>query len=206
MNKGVLSMRARHILIYGGKMVNTIKIKHGNTIPTIDNLSPYELGYVHNGELYINNNGIIVQLTSKLDENLNDLIKDGKLTISQFEIIPKSVYKQEKILVTNDDNQLLYREPKEILSDIKGYSIYGGIIDGNVEINGSFITNKDVEIKGKLITQQEAIFNNSLTIVGSLLANGIIILKEGVNYGYENPNDANIPGIKGQIYFLLPGE
>ena len=175
-------------------MANTICIKHGSTIPTIDNLSPYELGYVHNGELYINNNGVIVQLTGKLDENLNGLIKDGKLTISQFEIIPKSEYKQDKILVTNDDNQLLYREPEEILQDIKGYSINGGTINGNVEING------------KITTQQEATFNNSLSIIGSLLANGAIILKEGVSYGYQNPNDANIPGVKGQIYFLLPGE
>lgn len=175
-------------------MANTIQIKHGSTIPTIDNLSPYELGYVHNGELYINNNGVIVQLTGKLDENLNGLIKDGKLTISQFEIIPKSEYKQDKILVTNDDNQLLYREPEEILQDINGYSINGGVINGNVEING------------KITTQQEATFNNSLSIIGSLLANGAIILKEGVSYGYQNPNDANIPGIKGQIYFLLPGE
>ena len=175
-------------------MANTIQIKHGNTIPTIDNLSPYELGYVHNGELYINNNGVIVQLTGNVDESLNGLIKDGRLTISQFEIIPKSEYKQEKILVTNDDNQLLYREPEEILQDIRGYSINGGTINGNVEING------------KITTQQEATFNNSLSIIGSLLANGAIILKEGVSYGYQNPNDANIPGIKGQIYFLLPGE
>ena len=90
-------------------MANTIQIKHGSTIPTINNLSPYELGYVQNGELYINNNGVIVQLTGKVDESLNGLIKDGRLTISQFEVIPKSEYKQEKILVTNDDNQLLYR-------------------------------------------------------------------------------------------------
>ena len=166
-------------------MGNIIQIKHGNAIPTIDNLSPYELGYVHNGELYINNNGVIVQLTGKLDENLNGLIKDGKLTISQFEIIPKSEYKQEKLLVTNDDNQLLYREPEEILSDIKGYSIYGGVIDGDVEVSGNFITNENAEIKGKLTTQQEAIFNNSLTITSSLLANGTIILKEGV-YIYIN--------------------
>ena len=175
-------------------MANTIQIKHGNITPTIDNLSPYELGYVHNGELYINNNGVIVQLTGNVDESLNGLIKDGRLTISQFEIIPKSEYKQEKILVTNDDNQLLYREPEEILQDIRGYSINGGSINGNVEING------------KITTQQEATFNNSLSIIGSLLANGAIILKEGVSYGYQNPNDANIPGIKGQIYFLLSGE
>ena len=175
-------------------MANTIQIKHGSTIPTINNLSPYELGYVQNGELYINNNGVIVQLTGKVDESLNGLIKDGRLTISQFEVIPKSEYKQEKILVTNNDNQLLYREPEEILQDINGYSINGGTINGNVEING------------KITTQQEATFNNSLSIIGSLLTNGAIILKEGVSYGYQNPNDANIPGIKGQIYFLLPGE
>ena len=35
-----------------------------------------------------------------------------------------------------------------------------------------------------------AVFNNSLTIIGSLLTNGAIILKEGVSYGYRNPNDA----------------
>ena len=175
-------------------MANTIQIKHGSTIPTINNLSPYELGYVQNGELYINNNGVIVQLTGKVDESLNGLIKDGRLTISQFEVIPKSKYKQEKILVTNNDNQLLYREPEEILQDINGYSINGGTINGNVEING------------KITTQQEATFNDSLSIIGSLLTNGAIILKEGVSYGYQNPNDANIPGIKGQIYFLLPGE
>ena len=175
-------------------MANTIQIKHGSTIPTINNLSPYELGYVQNGELYINNNGVIVQLTGKVDESLNGLIKDGNLTISQCKIIPKSQYKQDKILVTNDNNQLLYREPEEILQDIGGYSINGGTINGNVEING------------KITTQQEATFNNSLTIIGSLLTNGAIILKEGVSYGYRNPNDANIPGVKGQIYFLLPGE
>ena len=67
-------------------MANTIQIKHGSTIPTIDNLSPYELGYVHNGELYINNNGVIVQLTGKLNENLNGLINDGKLTILSLKL------------------------------------------------------------------------------------------------------------------------
>lgn len=172
-------------------MSNTIQIKHGNTIPTIDNLSPYELGYVHNGELYINNNGIIVQLTGKLDENLNGLIKDGKLTISQFENIIKSQYKQDKILVTDDNNQLLYRTPEEILLDINGFSIDGGVINGDVEINGTFVA------------QQESTFNGNLNVASSLLANGAIVLKEGVTYGFQDPNEAGIPGVKGQIYFLL---
>lgn len=175
-------------------MGNVIQIKHGNTIPTIDNLSPYELGYVHNGELFINNNGIIVQLTGKLDENLNGLIKDGRLTISQFEVINKSEIKQDKILVTNGSNQLLYRTPEEILSDINGFSINGGAINGDVEIDGTFMV------------QQESTFNDNLNVVGSLLTNGAIVLQEGITYGFLDPNEAGIPGVKGQIYFLLSGD
>lgn len=162
--------------------MNTIKIKHGGREPSVEDLAPYELGYVHGGELYINNNGSIVQLTGKLDENLNGLIKNGNLTISQFEIIAKSDIKQNKILVTNDNNQLLYRTPDEILEDVNGFSKSGGVIDGDVSIS------------------------NNLTVNSSLLTNGAIVLKEGVSYGYENPNDAEIPGVKGQIYFLLSGE
>ena len=172
-------------------MGNIIQIKHGNAIPTIDNLSPYELGYVHNGELYINNNGIIVQLTGKLDENLNGLIKDGKLTISQFEVINKSEIKQDKILVTNGSNKLLYRTPEEILLDINGFSIDGGVINGDVEVGGTFMV------------QQESTFNSNLNVDSSLLANGAIVLKEGITYGFQEPNEAGIPGVKGQIYFLL---
>ena len=178
-------------------MGNIIQIKHGSTIPTINNLSPYELGYVHNGELYINNNGIIVQLTGKLDENLNGLIKDGNLTISQFEVINKSEIKQDKILVTNGNNQLLYRTPEEILLDINGFSIDGGEIKGNVNII------KNLSISGQSVFDGESIFNNITQVNSSFMANGAIILKEGINYGYQDPNEANIPGVKGQIYFLL---
>ena len=172
-------------------MGNIIQIKHGPREPGVDDLAPYELGYVHNGELYINNNGAIVQLTGKLDENLNGLIKDGNLTISQFETINKSEVKQNKILVSNNNNQLLYRTPEEILLDINGFSIDGGIVNGDVEIDGTFVVH------------QAATFNDDLNVVNSLLANGAIVLKEGVTYGFQDPNEAGIPGIKGQIYFLL---
>lgn len=43
-------------------MSNTIKIKHGETVPTMDDLQPYELGY-HNQKLYINNGHKISSLT-----------------------------------------------------------------------------------------------------------------------------------------------
>ena len=174
-------------------MGNIIQIKHGPREPGVSDLAPYELGYVHNGELYINNNGAIVQLTGKLDENLNGLIKDGNLTISQFETINKSEVRQNKILVSNNNNQLLYRTPEEILLDINGFSVNGGIIDGSVEVNDTFIV------------QQKATFNGDLNVVSSLLANGAIVLKEGITYGFQDPNEAEIPGVKGQIYFLLSG-
>lgn len=172
-------------------MGNIIQIKHGPREPGISDLAPYELGYVHNGELFINNNGMIVQLTGKLDENLNGLIKDGKLTISQFEVINKSEIKQDKILVINSSNQLLYRTPEEILLDINGFSVDGGVVNGDVEVNGTFMV------------QQESTFNGNLNVTSSLLANGAIVLKEGVTYGFQEPNEAGIPGVKGQIYFLL---
>ena len=44
-------------------MGNVIQIKNGSETPSINQLTPYELGYVHGGALYINNNGQIVQLT-----------------------------------------------------------------------------------------------------------------------------------------------
>lgn len=46
-------------------MSNTVLIKHGTSTPTTDNLQKYELGYKHSGDLYINDNGTIVQLTQK---------------------------------------------------------------------------------------------------------------------------------------------
>ena len=54
-------------------MSNTIKIKHGSRAPSVNDLYPYELGYVQNGALYINNNGGIAQLT---DPRLITLITD----------------------------------------------------------------------------------------------------------------------------------
>lgn len=59
-------------------MGNTIQIKNGSSVPKTNQLSPYELGYVQNGALYINNNGKIVQLT---DPNVINLINsDNKIT------------------------------------------------------------------------------------------------------------------------------
>lgn len=44
-------------------MSNIIKIKHGNSPPTTDNLENYELGYANKG-LYIKDNNQIIQLTA----------------------------------------------------------------------------------------------------------------------------------------------
>lgn len=157
-------------------MANTIQIKHGSSAPTTSNLAPFELGYVKGGALYINNDGVINQLTSP---ELINMVSNGKLSISQFSIINKAQTKEGKILVANNDNQLLYRSPEEILLDIKGFSIDGGTING------------ETIFAEKIILEKEAFFN------------GAIILKEGVSFGYVDPNVANIPGVKGQIYIVL---
>ena len=45
-------------------MSNTIIIKHGSEIPTIENLKPFELGYVPGKGLYINDGEEIVLLAA----------------------------------------------------------------------------------------------------------------------------------------------
>lgn len=170
-------------------MSNRIQIRHGSETPTTDNLVSYELGYVHNGALYINDNGVIAQLTQP---DLIGLINNGKITKNQFLEINKAENKQNKILVADGNNQLLYRSPNEILADINGFSKSGGTISGDVSISDNLTVNKT------------SIFEDVLTVNSSLLTNGAVVLKEGVSYGYIDPNEANIPGVKGQIYFVLP--
>lgn len=161
-------------------MANTIKIKHGATVPNNTQLSDYELGYVHNNALYINNGGSITQLTDPKVINLinsNNYLQLPKIEKANFEI--------DKILVGNSQNEIYYKEPDQILQDIGALSLKGGIVDGEVIFDNIVTTNSSL------------IINNLLEV------NGPIILKEGVHYGYINPNEGEIPGIKGQVYILL---
>lgn len=119
-------------------MSNTIKIKHGDSVPTTSNLAPFELGYVKDGALYINNNGTIQQLTglaaSGLVNSFNYLV---------IPIIPVATEKQTKILVANDSNVVYSRTPAQIRSDIGAFASSGGTLTGPTTFNGAIVVGSD---------------------------------------------------------------
>ena len=115
-------------------MSNTIQIKHGSSVPTTSNLAPFELGYVKDGELYINNNGTIQQLTG--------LAASGLVNSSNYLVIPTipaATTKQTKILVANSNNIVYSRTPAQIRSDIGAFASSGGTVSGATTFNGAIV-------------------------------------------------------------------
>lgn len=180
-------------------MANTIQIKHGSSAPTTSNLTPFELGYVNGGKLYINEETKTED--GKTEHNivlLTGLSATGLVDENNYLKIPAlsaATEKQDKILVADNNNIIKYRTRQEILEDIEGFSNKGGIINGNTEIKGKTIT-EDIEVRGKTVTED-------IEVKGNINIQGFVVISEGVSYGYVDPNIANIPGVKGSIYFLL---
>ena len=115
-------------------MANTICIKHGSSVPTTSNLAPFELGYVKDGALYINNDGTIQQLTG--------LTATGLVNSSNYLVIPTipvATKKQPKILVANNSNVVYSRTPAQICSDIGAFPSSGGIVSGAATFNGAIV-------------------------------------------------------------------
>lgn len=155
-------------------MSNIITIKHGNGEPN-GKLLPYELGYRDDtGALYINNGDGAVQLAN---QKIVKLINSNNYL--QLPEVKEANFKANNFLVSSSEKEVYYRTAQQVLSDIGAFSTNGGTISGDVIVNAA-LTAKD------------------------LLINGKIVLKEGVSYGNLNPIIANIPGVKGQIYFVLP--
>lgn len=68
------------------KLGNVIKIKHGETIPTSQNIGEYEFGYCTNNQIiYFNNNNNIVPIGSnyilKYVDNLSEATEEGVVYI-----------------------------------------------------------------------------------------------------------------------------
>lgn len=91
----------------------------------------------------------------------------------QLPKVDQADFQGNKFLIVDDKNKIYYRTAKQALQDLGAFSASGGTISGDVIINNG------------------------------LFLNGKIVLKEGVQYGYSNPNEAKIPGVKGQLYFVL---
>lgn len=116
--------------------MNTILIKHGSSAPTTSNLAPFELGYVKGGALYINNNGIIQQLTG--------LAATGLVNSNNYLKLPavtSTTNNTGRILVADSSGIVYYKTPVNILSEIGALSTTGGIISGNLTITGKLTAN-----------------------------------------------------------------
>lgn len=91
----------------------------------------------------------------------------------QLPRVDQADFQGNKFLIISDENKIYYRTAEQALSDLGAFSASGGTINGDVFIN-----------KGLFLNEK-------------------IVLKEGIQYGYSNPNVAKIPGVRGQLYFVL---
>ena len=124
-------------------MANTIQIKNGSSVPTASNLAPFELGYVKDGALYINNNGTIVQLTG--------LAATGLVNANSYLRLPavtSTTSNTGRILVADSTGIVYYKTPANILSEIGALSTANGgtiakdlTVTGKITANGTIIVN-----------------------------------------------------------------
>lgn len=119
--------------------MNTIKIKHGTSAPTVSNLVPFELGYVKGGALYINNDGTITQLTGLAATGLVNANSYLKLPV-----VASTTSNTGRILVADSTGIVYYKTPANILSEIGALSTSGGTISGNLTANGAIIVKQGV--------------------------------------------------------------
>ena len=116
--------------------MNTIKIKHGSSVPTTSNLVPFELGYVKGGALYINNDGTITQLTGLAATGLVNANSYLKLPV-----VTSTTSNTGRILVADSAGIVYYKTPANIRSEIGALSTSGGTISGNLTITGKLTAN-----------------------------------------------------------------
>ena len=119
-------------------MANTICIKHGSSVPTTSNLAPFELGYVKDGALYINNDGTIQQLTGLAASGLVNSFNYLKLPA-----IAAITSNTNRILVTDSSGVVYYKTAANILSEIQALPLAGGTLTGPTTLDGAIIVGSD---------------------------------------------------------------
>ena len=124
--------------------MNTIKIKHGSSVPTTSNLVPFELGYVKGGALYINNDGTITQLTGLAATGLVNANSYLKLPV-----VTSTTSNTGRILVADSAGIVYYKTPANIRSEIGALSTSGGTIRGNLTITGKLTANGTIIVNNK---------------------------------------------------------
>ena len=125
--------------------MNTILIKHGSSAPTTSNLAPFELGYVKGGALYINNDGIIQQLTGLAATGLVN-----SNSYLQLPAITATTTNTDRILVADDAGIVYYKTATDILSEIGALSTAnGGTIATDLTVTGKITANGTIVVNDK---------------------------------------------------------
>lgn len=198
--------------------MNTIKIKHGSGDPS-GKLQPYELGFCDDdGMLYIG-----------LSENKALSLMSGYLPLSggtiEGDLLVNGIINSPQSINTINMGDNGY-SGVAIGSD--GIYIYGGIFNGEETWRKGIHYIRDIH-------SDEEVFLGSMTMIGTnnnvdyiSFGKGSdnwlkIIPNKGIqtdsiiltpyneetgkgSYGYENPNDAGVSGVEGQLYFVITGD
>lgn len=189
-------------------MANTIQIKHGTGVPD-NKLAPYELGYMDDsGHLYIG--GPYEDEETKtygeakalnylhLDKNgyIPTLYSDGNLTLSSSATNPKLLLSASKYSskvsygLSGSSGQAYILEYPANGTHYERYNFPAPSTSSTDDKTYAVLTSKGGTFAGDFI------FNGKLT------ANDAIIVGDS-SYGTTNPNDAEITGTVGQLYFVI---
>ena len=199
--------------------MNTIKIKHGSGVPE-GKLQPYELGICDDdGMLYIgvpNGEGAVYPLNNHLPLTggtiEGNLVVEGYIDASCVDVYEYYSNGYEGTQVSSWCGIKIYAAYEDDIIDWdKGLHYYFDNNDSLDSYLGSismFGTNNYVDCVYIGKSADEA-WLKIIPEVG-IQTDSIILKPYDVNtgkgsFGYENPNDANIPGIPGQLYFVITG-
>lgn len=200
--------------------MNIIKIKHGNGVPD-GKLQPYELGICDDdGMLYIGMPPSGEEAYPLMYNYLpkyggvieGNLVIEGYMQVPEVDIFTSWENGYEGVYISPQSGMDIYSKYEEdILDWDKGIHYYYSNDDSSQYPLGSISmagTNDYVEC----VYVGENINDAWLKIIPNvgIQTDSIILSPYDGNtgkgsYGSENPNDAGIPGVVGQLYFVIAG-
>lgn len=192
-------------------MSNTICIKHGTNAPSNGVLQSYELGYVTStGTLVIgdaNKNTKSLNYLSVSDDGYINTT-DNVSMLSTGEC-PKWHIKASEYnsavsygMLGSTGQACIFEYAPDSLAYYEQYVLPAPVTGLTANKTYAVLTTKGGLFTGNF-TFNDKLAVKELTLNELLLLNGKVILKKGVHYGDTDPNDAEIPGEEGQIYFVL---
>lgn len=192
--------------------MNIIKIKHGNGIPD-GKLQPYELGICDDdGMLYIGMPPSGEEAYPLMGDYLSKYggVMEGYLQAPEIDVLTSQENNYEGVYISSQTGiEMYFNYEDDTLNWDKGIQYYFSNDNSSFQHLGSINmtgTNESVECLYIGKNMNEA-WLKIIPNVG-IQADSIILKpydkeREKGSYGYENPNDAGISGVEGQLYFVI---